>query len=554
MRETSAFKLLIDQELVQKVNLHSVFSLCTLENTPSVVPDEVIAVLAMVLGAGDEGNTCVHLEALHLPNIRGFNWPTNAHAWESTLLSCRSLVRHSSDAPSTSRTPFVIDRGRLYVARTFEEEIVVVQHLIRLHEKQQLTVVLGGPGTGKTTYISGKLIEMFSSENACHIKLSLIAPTGKAARRMRQSLMRALERSDAPEDVVKKILDSASARTVHKLLGLSPRRTPKYKFNSDPKKRLKCNLLIVDEASMMSLSLMYHLLEALEPDTSVWLVGDPDQLASVDAGSVLGDIAQVTVDPGTRFHNCFVPRTEQHRYPEESRINRLVKCVRDAKSDKDVDLFLQILSESSSDVSWIDPKKNPVELNALKDLVINNANTVVSLAEQGKLQESLSALAEVQILCAHREGPMGVAGWNRLVQLGVHSSTEHPYYFGRPVMITKNDDSLQLANGDVGVVCNVDGIRKVAFEGLNAPVTVPVNSLPAVETVHGLTIHKSQGSEYAHVIVVLPTHASRIVTRELLYTAISRPTQKLTIVATEEILRHAVNSPIKRATGLADRL
>lgn len=555
MRDISRFQTLIDQDLVEIVNIQAALTLATMDTGSPQIPDEVIAILAMVLGTGEDGNACIDLADLpKLPDASGFSWPHDIQTWINTLLSCSALVRMSSQPELSIRPPFILDNGRLYIARSYEEETIVVQHLVRLHASKQLTVVLGGPGTGKTTYISGELIKMFSAEAADDIRLSLVAPTGKAARRMRQSLMRALSRSDAPKEVIDKILNAAAARTVHKLLGFSPRRTPRYKFNSDLKRRLKCNLLIVDEASMMSLSLMYHLLEAVEEGTKVWLVGDPDQLASVDAGTVLGDISQVTMAPGSRFHSCFVPRTEQHRYPEKSRINRLVKCVRDAKSEKDAELFMQILAETSDDVSWIDPKKNQDALRELTNLVVANSNAVVDLAEKGDTRRALSTLASVQILCAHRSGSLGVAGWNRSIHLSVRDSASHPFYFGRPVMITKNDESLQLANGDVGVVCNVGGIRKVAFEGLDAPIEIPVNSLPAVETVYGLTIHKSQGSEYTHAIVVLPTQPSRILTRELLYTAISRPTQKLTIVATADALHHAINSPIRRATGLVAAL
>jgi len=555
VRSYSQFQSLIKEEIVSIVDIHAVYALSDLAPPKSAIPAEVVAVLAMAMGAGRDGNTCINLDALpKLPAVAGVSWPTSVAAWTSLLSSCTDLVRVSSQPETSPRHPFVLDDTRLYIARSYEEERAVVNHLVRLHAGGQLTVVLGGPGTGKTTYISGELITMFSGEGADSIKLSLVAPTGKAARRMRQSLMRALSRSTAPEDVIKKILDAADSRTVHKLLGMSPRRAQRYKFNSDPKSRLKCNLLIVDEASMMSLSLMYHLLEALEDGAKVWLVGDPDQLASVDAGTVLGDISQVTVPVGSRFHSSFVPRTVQHRYPEESRINRLVKCVRDAESQKDIDLFLAILAETSPDVSWIDPKVHKDELKKLTQLVIDNANAVASLAEAGKSEEALATLASVQILCANREGAMGVAGWNRSIQRAVKGSASHPFYFGRPVMINKNDDSLQLANGDVGVVCNIGGIRKVAFEGLDKPVEIPVNSLPSVDTVHGLTIHKSQGSEYTHAVVVLPTQQSKILTRELLYTAISRPTEQLTIVATAAAIAYAINNPIRRSTGLVTAL
>ena len=549
------FQSLVQQDIVSVVDIHAVYALMNLAQPKEAIPDEVVVVLAMAVGAGKHGDTCVDINALpSLPIVAGISWPTSNQGWVSLLSSCTDLVRMSTQPESSPRHPFVLDDSRLYIARAYEEEVSVVHHLVRLHAGGQLVVVLGGPGTGKTTYISGELITMFSGQDADNIKLSLVAPTGKAARRMRQSLMRALARSNAPEEVVKKILKAADSRTVHKLLGMSPRRSQRYKFNSDPKSRLKCNLLIVDEASMMSLSLMYHLLEALEDGAKVWLVGDPDQLASVDAGTVLGDISQVTVPVGSRFHSSFVPRTVQHRYPEDSRINRLVKCVRDAQSEKDLELFFSILSEISHDVAWIDPKIQKDELKNLRQLVIDNANAVASFAEAGKSLEALAALASVQVLCANRESEMGVAGWNRSIQREVKGSSSHPFYFGRPVMINKNDDTLQLANGDVGVVCNIGGMRKVVFEGLDAPVEIPVNSLPSVDTVHGLTIHKSQGSEYTHAVVVLPTQQSKILTRELLYTAISRPTERLTIVATAEALTYAINNPIRRSTGLVAAL
>ena len=552
MHNYSQFQPLITDETLSVVDIHAVHALIDLAQPKKPTPVEVIAILAMTIAAGRDGNTCINIDTLtKMPAIAGASWPASTADWKSLLSSCTDLVRISTQPESSPRHPFVLDDNRLYIARSYEEEVSVVNHLMRLHAGGQLVVVLGGPGTGKTTYISGELVTMFSGEDADNIKLSLVAPTGKAARRMRQSLMRALKNSSAPEEVKNKILKAADSRTVQKLLGMSPRRTPRYKYNADPKSRLKCNLLIVDEASMMSLSLMYHLLEALEDGAKVWLVGDPDQLASIDAGTVLGDISQVTVPVGSRFHNSHVPRTVQYRYPEDSRINRLVKCVRNAQSDKDIELFLKILSETSDDVLWIDPKVNKDELKNLTQLVIDNANAVAKLAEYGQSKEALKTLSSVQVLCANRKGAMGVAGWNHSIQHAVNGSASHPFYFGRPVMINKNDDSLQLANGDVGVVCNIGGIRKVAFEGLDEPIEIPINSLPSVDTVHGLTIHKSQGSEYAHAVVVLPTRQSKILTRELLYTAISRPSERLTIVATAKALTDAINNPIRRSTGLA---
>ena len=542
----------VRDELVNEVDLHALDELSRLHGVPDLSP-ALQLILAMALKAGPDGDTCLDVRAIgpH-PLVPGQAVSEVTNGWLAVLRSCPQLVEEVSGTMATRRVPFVLDGARIYTARTHHEELSVGSTLRTLRDAR-LQVVLGGPGTGKTTYIAGELIRLFTEDTAGEIELALVAPTGKAARRMRQSLMRALSRSGAPDPVKERILAASRAQTVHKLLKLSPGMTPRFQRNN--RKPLTQNLVIVDEASMMSLSLMYRLLDALPPGARMWLVGDPDQLASVDAGTVLGDIDKMikTQPKGTWTHE---PRTEQHRYPEDSTINTLVKAVRDARdgNEEDIDEVIKILRGASGDVEWLDPSAEQGKLNALAAEVVGTARAVVDLASKGDAAGALAALSTVQVLCAHRNGTLGVQGWNRTVQSAVPGSLADPFYVGRPVLVSRNDDRLGVANGDVGIVCLVNGQKVVAFEGLDGPVTIPLNRLPEVETVYAMTIHKSQGSEYEHAIVVLPTKASRILTRELLYTGISRPTKKLTIVATEESIRRAVGLPIRRATGLADRL
>ena len=539
-------------EIITETDLVALGALADLHGVRGM-PVALELVLALGLRAGPDGNTCLDLASLGAV-VSGLvkGTPTSAQEWVTVCRTCPQLVEEVNGAPATRRAPFVLDGVRLFTARAHHEELSVGTALRSLRDGR-LEVVLGGPGTGKTTYVAGELVDLFSRDVNNEIKLALVAPTGKAARRMRQSLMRALSRSDAPDHVKQRILKAARAQTVHKLLRLSPASTPRYRHNRD--NRLKLNLVIVDEASMMSLSLMYRLLDALPGNARMWLVGDPDQLASVDAGTVLGDIDKMirSQPEGTwRFER----RTEQHRYPEDSTINTLVKAVRDARDDnqEDVDAIINLLRGAHGDVEWVDPTVHREKLNALAAEVAGVANTVVSLATRGDTAGALKALSTVQVLCAHRNGTLGVSGWNQTVQRAVPGSLADPFYVGRPVLVSRNDDRLGVANGDVGIVCMVNGQKVVAFEGLERPVTIPLNRLPEVETVYAMTIHKSQGSEYGHAIVVLPAKESRIVTRELLYTGLSRPTEKLTVVATEETIRLAVGRPIRRATGLAARL
>jgi exodeoxyribonuclease V alpha subunit len=191
----------------------------------------------------------------------------------------------------------------------------------------------------------------------------------------------------------------------------------------------------------------------------------------------------------------------------------------------------------------------------LLELVVDHARAMGKLAADGEFIQAVQLRKEVQVLCALRNGQFGVAGWNRMVEqkLGMNAVTQ--WYLGRPVLVSSNDRTTGLYNGDVGIVCaNSDGTRVAAFSSTEEKFRFPVTRLPDVETVHALTIHKSQGSEYEHAIVVLPTHESRILTRELLYTGATRARTKLTIIATPEVISLAVKSPIRRATGLARRL
>ena len=508
---------------------------------------------ALVTRAGRDGNICLELAdiAAQKPaSLSVTQWPDTAE-WINALSSAGDLVQLTSQDSHAVRAPFVLDGTRLYVARSYHEELHTAAALLR-DSAAHTFVVLGGPGTGKTTYVATELIKKFAAAQGEHVSLALAAPTGKAARRMRQALTNALQRSAAEPDVQKQILDASSAQTVHRLLGYSQHRTPSFSFNSH--NPLPYSLVIIDEASMLSLSMMHHLLQALSPSTELWLVGDPDQLASVDAGTVLGDISSAISAGDTALVSRHKRLEEQHRYPEDSRINRLVKAVRDVGTKTSVADITSILSETSPDVVYIDPATHKEHLQQIVTDTIAVATSVAQHAEAGNVEQALLGLTSWQVLCAHREGIMGVRGCNNLIMAGVPNSHGHEFYIGRPVMVTRNNSALDLANGDVGVVCRVNGKTMVAFEDFAGPKLIAPTRLPDLETVHALTIHKSQGSEYDHAIVVLPTTASRILTRELLYTGISRPRKKLTLIATPETLTHAVQNPIRRATGLSYRL
>jgi exodeoxyribonuclease V alpha subunit len=524
--------------------------------------------LGLAVRGPRDGHTCIDLArgrdwaaGIDFDAEAHLDWPADAEDWKKALASAGPLVGGPED-----QTPFILDGDRLSIARSWHEERKIADRLTRDGSSgdggsvAQVEVLLGGPGTGKTTEVARRLIQFFRDEPDSTIALA--APTGKAAARMAEALRQRLDASDAPPEVRDKVA-AARPLTIHKLLGYRPHGTPRYRYHATSP--LDVRFVIVDEASMLSSSMMLHLLEALGDKTSLLLVGDPDQLASVDAGSVLGDIARAARPEGSPLHRLTRLLTVRHRFGP--RIGALADAIL-AGDDAGVAQTFAILErrftitpdprnvkpDDPESVEWVEPGSD-----AFKGIVkqaVAQATRLRDRATAGQAAEAVAAQAEFQVLCAHRSGTFGVGGLNVRVERQLDVTGGDLWYVGRPVLVTRNTPTLDLFNGDVGIVVPGEGGRRdAAFprekEGIKR---VPVARLEAVETVHALTIHKSQGSEYRHVVVVLPEKPSRIVTRELLYTGVTRARDKVTVVGSRAVIEAAIRKPIRRATGLAGRL
>lgn len=536
---------------------------------PAVQPD-LWAWLGMCLAirAPREGHTCVQLadaQAYVGTERRAADadaaWPQTAAIWIASLASAGRLI-----GVAGTRAPFVLEGERLYLARSLHEEEQIARRLVGA-DAGNVRILLGGPGTGKTTQVATRLIERLR-ENP-HARISLAAPTGKAAARMAEALRARLHDDKAPPEVrnapqeARDAVDNLRPLTIHKLLGYRPHGTPRYKIDSA--NGLSADLVIVDEASMLSSSMMHRLLDAIGPGTSLLLVGDPNQLASVDAGTVLGDIASAA-RPGSELADRTDVLHIRHRFGP--RIGALADAIL-AGDDAGVARAFSILEGSwdpphdphnakpddPQSVRWIRPDSR--DLRTVVEEVVAHAAGLRELAKAGRVPEALAAQKGLQVLCAHRAGTTGVAGWNALVERRLRVAHGSPWYSGRPVMVTRNNPALDLFNGDVGLVVpgTVAGLKDLALPvAAGDPRRRSVSQLEDTETVHALTIHKSQGSEYRHAIVVLPEKRSRILTRELLYTGVTRASDRVTVVGSREVIEAAIRTPIRRATGLADRL
>lgn len=435
---------------------------------------------------------------------------------------------------------------------------------VALHRR--LTVLVGGPGTGKTTTVAALLAELLhrhdQRDGRADVRIALAAPTGKAAARLGEAFRSAAQQ--LPTDLAARLAD-VEASTIHRLLGSRPGGGTRHGRD----RPLPHDVVIVDEASMVSLPLMARLLVALRPDARLVIVGDPGQLASVEAGAVLADLTGPAAgDPATRTGDP-EPRTglaasvvvlrHSRRFPDGSPLDRLARAVRAG----DVDTALAVLADPAAAdapagaLDWVpEPADRRAAADRVRDLVVPTARDGVHAAEEGAATDALGALERVRLLCAHRLGPFGVSTWNRTTErwLELGGVSLDPWYPGRPVMVTVNDHRQGLANGDIGIAVRLDGRVVVAFPEVDGWRPVSPSRLDQTETVHALTIHKSQGSEFDHAVVVLPGAASRLATRELLYTAITRARRRVTVVGDPDQLAAAISRRTVRTSGLGRRL
>jgi exodeoxyribonuclease V alpha subunit len=447
---------------------------------------------------------------------------------------------------------------------------------------RRLTVVGGGPGTGKTTTVArivALLAEQAADAGAPAPLIALAAPTGKAAARLEEAVHEEAAALDV-EAAIRDQLLGLHASTLHRLLGWRPGSFSR--FRHDRNQRLPHDVVIVDETSMVSLSLMSRLVEAIRPDARLILVGDPGQLASIEAGAVLGDIVGPVGDrlligaqararltaatgqapggdgPRSGIGDGIVVLDRAHRFG--GGIERLAVAIRRG----DDDAVMALLADPPPDVTWIAVDASAPDavsdLEPVSDPACAAAQAVIEAARAGDAVAAIEALGAFRILCAHRRGPLGVATWTARIETWLEAEVagvnpQDQWYPGRPLLVTQNDYELALYNGDTGVIVQSRPDRvSASFQRRGEIVQYSPSRLSAVDTVYAMTIHKSQGSEFDTVAALLPAPESRILSRELLYTAATRARRRLILVATEETIRAAVCRPVARASGLGRRL
>jgi len=558
------------------------------------VPEAVLAAAALCSEALARGDVCLPLAA----------W-AGAQPWPGSPLRLPALPawrRQLRDSALVGEpgeyAPLILEGDRLYLARyhAYEvqlatrllalaaqrppvDEAVLAQSLQRLFAfnqqnpdwqrlaaaqavRRQLAVISGGPGTGKTTTVVRLLAALL--EQGPTLAIGLAAPTGKAAARMAEAIRQA--KATLPvSDAVKAALPE-TARTLHRLLGASGD-SPQVRH--DAARPLPLDVLVVDEASMIDLALMAKLVEALPPGARLILLGDKDQLAAVEAGAVFAELCEgrgfdagaaaelqrITGQrvplqaPTSRLGDAVVLLSHSHRFAGDSGIGELARRV----NAGDARATLALLAEDRPDLTW---NAHPAPGGLLERLDAGYAG-FLGAARDGDPAQAFAAFAAFRVLTAQREGSWGVAGINEAFEARIRrrfSLGSARWYPGRAVMVRQNDYALGLFNGDIGICLNSEHGLRVFFESDEGLRSFVPSRLPSHDSAFAMTVHKSQGSEFAEVLLVLPELPSPLLTRSLLYTGITRAKARVELWGLAARLQEAVSTRAERAAGLAERL
>jgi exodeoxyribonuclease V alpha subunit len=576
-RATGLLQAFAEAGVLSAADVHVALRLSRLGHEPS---ETVLLAAALAVRGVRTGSVCVELASVADSVVPDEDAPPVDLRWPAdwTALHDSPLVALGSAA---RWRPLRLVDGLLYLDRYWQQEQSVRRELDEraarpapavdltslgslfpgpAPDRQRLaaavaagrwvSVLTGGPGTGKTHTVA-RLLRLLSVQPGPPPRIALAAPTGKAAARLQESVQEQAGAVGLPIDL--------TASTLHRLLGWRP--DSRSRFTHHAGNHLPYDVVVVDESSMVPLTMMARLLEAVRPTARLVLVGDPDQLTPVEAGAVLSDLvhrpavaaaasgltdgvtAGVTADhrdlddeERRQLRNGVVRLRVSHRYG--AAIGGLAEAVRGGDADRVLELL------AGQDGLSLHAGTEQLEAETRRA-----AEELRAAATAGDARGSLLLLGRHRVLCAHRHGPFGVSYWNEQISRWTGAAPGE-WRAGQPLLVTANDYENRLYNGDTGVVVQTgDGLR-AAFSRGAAPELVPLSRLSAVTTAHALTVHRSQGSQYEAVSVLLPPATSAILTRELLYTAVTRASGRVRVIGTEEAVRTAVARQVVRASGL----
>lgn len=540
--------------------------------------DYILLSVALLSDAVTQGSICVDLSRYAKQNFPKFSQENvtpipcpELTDWLHTLKNCAVV-----GAPGEFK-PLILDDDHLYFYRywQYEQQLAkqIHQHLqtvpidsakleaglqrlfagtdplqqlaARRAVEQGFCIISGGPGTGKTSTVV-KILALLLEQDP-KLRIAVAAPTGKAAARLQEVITQYKQNLNCDETIKQAI--PQHSHTIHRLLG-AYRNSSQFKFNAN--NQLPYDVIVVDEASMIDLALMTKLAEAIAPTARWILLGDKDQLASVEAGTVLGDMCD-SLGINTNLQHNMVFLKNSYRFHEHSGIGQLAAVVNAGDGQRAIQL---IQEQKYHDVLWHEFDALEMQQKQLIQQIIQQLEPYFLSTQP---EQILKHFGQFRVLCAMRQGLYGVERINRLIEQELSArkriNLRYRWYHRCPIMITRNDYTLKLFNGDIGIILwnkNNELMTYFADSDGNIRAIAP-QRLPAHETVYAMTIHKSQGSEFDNVLMLLPNQLVGLLTRELIYTGLTRAKQQITIWANRDILSQAIQQKISRHSGLKKR-
>ena len=589
-------QLLHNAGLIRDLDLHLIESLLRATHTAPTTDPVTQSILALTSRVTGDGHVCLDLASPHWWQLQAAapaettTDPDAADAIDTPLLNSLPpppatpplLANHPAlIGDGSTPTPFILENNRLYLRRFWNYENLVAAKLRTLAQlapspvppaiqtalaaytlpphnspltpgqqnailaglARQLILITGGPGTGKTTIAAVLLAQLANLDSTnLPLRIRLLAPTGKAAARLDESLRHGLP------PALRDHMDLPDASTIDRALGYI-HNSPYFRHTHlNP---LPADVVIVDEASMIDLPKMAKLLDAIPPRARLILLGDKNQLASVDPGSVMAELCSSPL----LQQRAVVELTESKRFDATSAVTPLSQAVR----DQNPTLAWQIAADPTlgdpgkkiilHDSSQIRFKTRPPALTTLlKESFTPFKNATTPSA-------AFAALAQFRVLCALRRGPTGADTLNRAIEDILFPHRRGEFYDHRVILITTNDYEINLFNGDIGIILpDPSRNNQLAAHFENRPTPVPCHLLPEHETAFAMTIHKSQGSGFHRIAVILPPHPTPLLTRELIYTAITRTETGVHLWTTQPTFQSAVATPTNRTMGLTKKL
>lgn len=485
-----------------------------------------------------QGNICLDLDTYLEGENPGDDNPffESEESFEKQTLE-GEFVTHKEDVLK----PFVVRGKKAYLQRYYQYESQIIQNIETLGCR--LKIITGGPGTGKTYSVSTALVSLFRDNP--NLKVALAAPTGKAAARMNEAIrdFAGKQKDSIPEHIIP-LLNALKAQTIHLLLGPLPD-SVFFRYNAEHK--LPYDVLIIDECSMIDGAQMAKLLNAVNTEARIFLLGDKDQLASVEAGSVFGDICRMA--DSSLLKGKVETKLESRRFDKDKGIGRLSR---------------EVINGALSYGDYVGDEQVIIDKEFDSRLFREFALKYMDYIHEPDVAKALKLLNRIRFLCATREHDHSVAETNiaieKLLKKAIgDTSVFNPvkgFYHNQPIIITQNDYNLKIHNGDVALIRKYNDKLFAFFESSEGePRKIQAAYLNHYDTVFAMTIHKSQGSEFDHVVVLLPEKRGRaLLTRELLYTGITRAENRVLIQSTEEVLLHCVKNEVARSSGLMQRI